>query len=708
MFAIYKKELKSYFTSFIGWLFIGVMLFFLGLYFTVFGLMYGYPNYSYVVSNIAFWYLISTPILTMRCLAEERKNKTDQLILTAPVTVGKIVLGKFLALITILAIPMGVACVHPLILTWYGSVPLGECYVAILGFFLYGVVSIAVGVLVSALTESQVIAAVLGFGLLFVGYMMDGICDLISSTGNLLTRILGYFDLCTPFYNLLNGTLNVDSVVYYLSMTAVLLFLTVQVIQKRRYSVSVKQISLSAYNTGMIAVVVAIAAFVNVIVSEMPASWTALDLTSQKLYSVTDQTKEFVKSITEDVDIYVIVAEENCDTTVKQTLQHYDDLSDHVKVEYIDPVVNPRFHTQYTDSGVTTNSLIVVSDNRSKVISYNDLYESTVDYETYTSTVTGYDAEGQITSALNYVLSDDMPKLYITEGHNEYSLSSTFTDGLKKQSVDYEVINLMDYESVPEDASCLLINAPSTDFNSDDKDKIMEYLDKGGNVVAITAYTDAKLSNYHAILAHMGITIVDGMVIDQNSGNYYQIPYYLLPTVEYSSYTTGVYGNYYVFAPFAQGIVTDENAENITFSTFLSTSDSAFSKISLTQNSDMKKEEGDIDGPFGIGVEAVKRLTGSEENVDTEATMIVVSCEQLFTDDADYMVSGANQIIFNNIMGSFSEYEVNVSIPVKDYTYSYLMVTQRTIFSLGALVTIVIPVGCLAAGFVIWFRRRKR
>lgn len=714
MFAIYKRELRSYFNSFIGLLFVGVNLFFLGLYYTVFNLVYGYPYYSYVISSTSFLFLISTPILTMRILTEERHNKTDQLILTAPVSVGGIVMGKFLALVTIFAVPTLISCVYPLILTQFGSAPLGSGYLAILAFFLYGVASIALCMLVSSLTESQVIAAVLGFGILFLGYMMSSICSLISSTGNLLTQILGYFDMYTPFNELLNGTLNLDAVVYFLSITVLALFLTTQSIQKRRYSVSVKHMSAGAYSTGLIALVVAIIAVVNVILGEMPSTWTAIDMTSQKLYSITDQTKEFVKTMTDDVTIYVIVNEDSKDTTVDQTLQRYDDLSDHITVEYVDPNVNPRFHTQYTDSSISMNSLIVVSDKRSKVIDASELYETTVDYETYTSTTTGYDGEGQITSALAYVTSDDMPKMYVTQGHGEYSLSSSFASGLAKENVDYETINLMDYDTVPEDASCLLINAPTSDLNTDDKDKVIAYLERGGKVIAVTSYTDASMENFEAILSYMGMNIVEGLIVEQNQQNYYQNPFYLLPDMSYSTYTSGVYNSYYVFAPFASGIqIVDEEAEGMSYSSFMETSEDAFAKTELTDASDIKKGENDIDGPFAIGVEAVKEITvesgdDTEESSTVEATLIVISSGDFFTDEANAMVSGANQVVFNNIVGSFSDHEVSVSVPVKDYEVSYLVTSQADIVMIGVIVTVILPIGCLVAGFVIWFRRRKR
>ena len=703
MFAIYKRELKSYFRSFIGFLFIAATLFFVSLYYFVYNMLSGYPYVSYAISSVTFLFMITVPILSMRILAEERHSKTDQLILTAPVSVGGIVMGKFLALLTIFLIPTAVVCTYPLIMNGFGSVPMGESYLAVLAFFLYGMTAIAIGLLISSLTESQVIAAVVSFIVLFLGYMMSSICNLISSTGNLLTKILGCFDLATPFNEMLNGTLNLQSVIYFISLTVLALFLAVQAIQKRRYSVSLKTLSFGAYSTGSIALAVAVVVVINIVLGEMPSSWTSVDMTSQKLYSLTDQTKEFVESINEDVTIYVIVAEDSQDTTLGQTLQRYDDLSEHIKVEYVDPNVNPRFYMHYTDS-ISMNSLIVVSEKRNKVIDYSSIYESSFDYTTYTSTTTGYDGEGQITSALDYVLSDSMPKVYMTEGHGEYTLSSSFTNALKKENVDCETVNLMDYDTVPRDAACLIINAPGSDFSSDDTDKVIEYLNAGGNVVFVTGLTEGETPNLDAITDYMGLSIAEGLVVEQDAANYYRNPYYLLPTQSYSTYTAGLYNQYYIFAPYVQGIVIEnEEAEGITYNSFLSTSDKAFAKVGDINVQNFDKAEGDIDGPFGVGVSAVKEL-----DEETSATLIVYGCDQLFTDEANSMVSGANGVLFTNTVSSFVDHEVSVSIPAKSYEISYLTIPQSKAVLVGMMTIIVIPVGCLAAGFVIWFRRRKR
>ena len=180
MTAVYKRELRSYLTSMIGYLFIFFILLLTGIYFSAYQLDAAYPRFEYTLSALTFVFLISVPILTMRTLAEERKQKTDQLLLTAPVSVGKIVMGKYLALVTIFAIPMAIICLYPLVMSKFGTVSFGTAYTGILGFFLLGCANLAIGVFISSLTESQVIAAVLTFVFLFAFFMMNGISSFFS------------------------------------------------------------------------------------------------------------------------------------------------------------------------------------------------------------------------------------------------------------------------------------------------------------------------------------------------------------------------------------------------------------------------------------------------------------------------------------------------------------------------------------------------
>ena len=287
MTAIYKRELKSYLTSMVGYLFIFFILVLTGIYFSAYQLSAAYPKFEYTLSAVTFVFLIGVPILTMRVLAEERKQKTDQLLLTAPVSVGNIVIGKYLALVTVYAIPILVMCTYPLIMSKFGTVAFGSAYTAILGFFLLGCANIAIGVFMSALTESQVIAAVLTFVLLFAFYMMNGISSFFSKTSmstcvtfgllilaaaiilytmikNVLIsaiaavigevilvviyvvkssvfeggiqKVLNIFNLSGHFDNFTSNIFDIKGIVYFLSVIAVCLFLTMQSISKRRWN----------------------------------------------------------------------------------------------------------------------------------------------------------------------------------------------------------------------------------------------------------------------------------------------------------------------------------------------------------------------------------------------------------------------------------------------------------------------------------------
>jgi len=701
MIAIYKRELRAYFQSFIGLLFVGVSLFFVGLYFTVYNLMYGSPYVSYAISSVAFVFMITVPVLCMKVLAEERHNKTDQLTITAPVTVGQIVLGKYLALLTVFAVPTLVTCIYPLILQGYSDIPMGEAYTAILAYFLYGAAAIAIGMLMSSLTESQVIAAVLGFGVLFLGYMMSNITGLISATGNWLTKILGCYDMYTPFAKLLNGTLDLGAVVYFVSVAGLALFLTTQVIQKRRYSVSVKQLGLGAYSTGMIAVAIAVTLLANMVMTKLPGNWTAIDVTDEQLYSLTEESKTFLKNLKEDVTLYVMVKEENQDTIVGETLARYEDYSDHITVTYVDPVANPTFAKQFTTASISSNSVIVVGEKRSKVVSYSDMFATEMDQNTYQYYTTGYDGEGQMTGAIAYVVSDDLPKVYLTTGHGESYFSTSVQNSLQKNNVEFTTVNLMDHDVVPEDTSCLVIFAPASDFSSDDTDKVLAYLDKGGKVIFISGNYDVDMTNCKKILEYMNITLEDGLVVESDNNRYYQTPIFVLPEVSASTYTVGVNGRYYVLAPYAQGFTVPEDSDTITYEQFLTTSDKAYSKVNLA-SAVSEKEDADIEGPFAIGVAAEKQL------VEGSAMLVAYSCSGMFTDQVSSVVSGSNQTILVNTVSAFADNEITGVIPVKSYTASYVTMSQSDFILIGGAVTILVPLGCVIAGFVIWYKRRRK
>lgn len=706
MIAIYKRELKNFFTTVTGWLFIAAHVCMAGLYFFAINLLSGYANVAETVSSILFLLLLTTPILSMRILAEERKQKTDQLTLTSPVSVAGIVMGKYFALATVFTVPIAVMCTFPLILSHYGTVPMGESYTAILVYYLFGLTCLAVGLFVSSITESQVIAAVLSFAVLFVGYMMSSITAMISSAGNAVTKVLSAFDFTARLNAMLGGTLDLKAVLYFLTVIAVCLFLTVQSIQKRRYHISVKSLSMGAYSTGMIAVVLVIAVFLNLAVSSLPDSYTTVDVTSQKLYSLTATTKKMLKELSEDVTIYVINAENNQDTLVGKTLESYADLSDHIEVVYKDPVVSPDFYKEYTDS-ISINSLIVECGDRFQVINYSNLYAYDFNSSTYQQTVSGYDAEGLLTSAIAYVTGENTSAVYRLEGYGEQTLEPAFSDGVKKENVVLENLTLLTSEGVPENATGVMILSPTNDLNEDDAQKLIDYLNRGGKIFLSTSYKEhfsEEMPNLTKVLNYFGLSIGDGLIVEQDESMMYQSPLYLLPEVEADSLTQNVFGKTYDFVmmPYTQPILIDET-EGVTVTQLLSTSQSAYSKTGLNESGELKKADGDPEGPFAVGVHAEKALDSEKT-----AEIIVYSSDMLFTEVSNRYTMDNNLTLFTNAMSTMAGKTESISIPVKSYQAEVVTVPMASSVRLAVLFMGIIPAASLVIGIVIWVRRKKR
>lgn len=708
MLAIFKREFKSYFQNVIGWLFVAALLAVYGLYFYVYNLKNGYPYISYDLNGIGFIMMIAVPILTMRSLSDEKKTKTDQLMLTSPVSVGKIVAGKYFAMAAVYTIDIALFALSPLVLSIYGKVALSEAYVALFGYWLYGLSCIAVGLFISSISESVIISAILTFTALFLSYMMQSITGLISSSGNLLTKVLNCFDLYTPFENFVSGCFSVTSAAYYVTVILLLCFLTTQSIQKRRWAFSKKMIGTGAFSAGMIVVMCAICVVVNLVVTALPAKYTSIDCSATRLYSLTNDTKDRVSKLDEDITIYVLNSKKSKDAKIDETINRYKDLSSHIKVKYVDPVTSPKFYQDYTDTTPTTNSLIIESKNRSKVIDYNDIYEydSSSYYYGYQSqsSITGYDAEGQITSAIEYVTmdADELPVIYQITGHNETEIGSNFQSVVSKANANLKSLELFNEEKVPEDATAIIINSPTVDFNDEDAQKVIDYLNGGGKalIVGCYAYND-ELANFNKILSAYNVSFKTGVVAENDSSKYYQNPLYLLPTVETTDYTSDATDGY-VFLAGSCAISYPEDTDDVTYTKLLSTSDSAVLKKDWKNITTSKAEDADENGPFTTGLAVNDSSTG--------ASIVVFGTPYVVDDSYDNAVSGNNADMFKDVITSMTgNVELASSvIPVKDYTLSNITINTLQAVVTGLIIMIAVPILLIIIGIVVWVMRRKK
>lgn len=475
---------------------------------------------------------------------------------------------------------------------------------------------------------------------------------------------------------------------------------------KEKMPLNKKYLRNGSYSTLLIVIFVAIVVVINMIVGKLPSKYTQIDISDQQLYSIGDETKKVLNNLDKDVTIYQIAQSGSEDETISNLLQKYADESKHVKVELKDPVVSPKFVSEYTSDQVSSNSLIVVCGDRNKVVNYNDMYESTMDYNTYSYQTTGFDGEGQITSAIAYVTTENLPVLYTLEGHGEKELDSTIKEDIEKANMEIKTLNLISEGSVPDDAACLLIDSPSSDISEDEKTALLDYLENGGKAMVFFDYTESTLTNFAAVLENYGVKAADGIVFEGDNQHYgMQMPYYLLPTVnstDASSETAS--SGYYIIMPYAQGIQKlDDVRDTVTVEDILTTSDSAYSKTNL-QSETLEKEDGDVEGPFALGV-SIKEDVG-----DGKKTQIIYySSSYIMDSQMNQLVSGGNEKLVTESLNSMvsTEETTTVSIPSKSLEVSYLTISDYDA-SFWKICTIgLIPGIFLVAGFVIWFKRRK-
>jgi len=287
MLAIMKREFKAYFSSPTGFVFMGFFLLLTGFFFVMSNVLQASPDYNAVLGSITFIFLIVVPVLTMRLISEETKQKTDQLLLTSPLSLTKMVLGKYLAAVGVFLLTLLVTAIYPVLLSFFGSVAVWEILGGYIGFFLLGSSFIAVGLFVSSLTDNQVIAAIVTFvsllfmwlidwiqqgipvdrvsGIVFAGLLVIGAAVFVYFTTRtiyvsiavftvgsgvvtgmhflnpivfegLIVRVLDWFSLLARYGDFAMGVLSISPIVYYVTFSAIFVFLTIRMIEKRRWS----------------------------------------------------------------------------------------------------------------------------------------------------------------------------------------------------------------------------------------------------------------------------------------------------------------------------------------------------------------------------------------------------------------------------------------------------------------------------------------
>ena len=467
-----------------------------------------------------------------------------------------------------------------------------------------------------------------------------------------------------------------------------------------------KRFKRGSYSSVLTLIVIVAVVVANLLIRELPARYTELDVSGRSLYKISDQTKEVLAGLNEDVTIYLVAQNGNENAIIEEFLSRYQELSGHIKVQNVDPVDNPAFTTKYSSSTVYENSLIVEGEKRYKIVGYHDIYQSSyvgTDSNGEAVYSTEFAGEGQLTSAIGYVVTDSLPTLYTLNGHKEEALPGNLIEGIKQENIAVEGLNLITQGSVPENCDGIFIVGPQRDLTEGERDILAEYMENGGKLFFISDSTAEEMPNLKSIVASYGLEVKKGVVLEGNASYYTRENYYVVPDYVAHTITQPLLDNNILcLAVLAQALVETENNTDAQISWLLQTSDKAFNKENPVDAESMKQTNEDETGTFYLGAVSKK---GSGEK---ESAMVVLTTPAFVYEETNASIAGGNYDLVINAIGYLCEHEEAITIHTKNLDTEYIALNANQVIAWSIVLVIVIPLILLITGVVIWVIRRRR
>ena len=462
-----------------------------------------------------------------------------------------------------------------------------------------------------------------------------------------------------------------------------------------------------SYSFFLTVILLAILVTVNVALSFLPDSYVQKDMTANQLYSISSQSKVMLSSLKEDITIYWIVASGEEDEYVEKLLHNYEDYSSRVTVEKKDPDLNPDFTNSYTDEEIYNNSVIVECGDKYRYISYDEMYEvSSVSYYSMYSSADEFSGEKQITSAISYCTTEEIPVVHVLEGHGEAELSESFSEAIETDNLSTESLSLLNGQSVPEEVECILINAPSSDLSAEEKDMLIEFLEGGGKVLILSGtMQEDELPNLKAVAEYYGISVMEGVVIEESTDNYvFGEPVLLMPELESSDITDSLISdNYHVILPVAKALDVSGADEDVTVTPLLESSEESFLKADGYGIETYEKESGDTEGPLTLAAQVTKDIDG-----ENQMQLVWIASSMMLEDAYNQYSSDANEDFVLNALELMCGKDDSISVRSKSLTNEYLTVSTSDTSTLKVVTIGLIPAAYLVAGIVVVVRRKRR
>ena len=463
-----------------------------------------------------------------------------------------------------------------------------------------------------------------------------------------------------------------------------------------------------SYTLAMTSIVIAIVIIFNMIVNLVPENMRQIDISSTNIYEISSKSEKIIKNVDDDVTFYVLAQKDSTDKRIKTFINKYASLSKKIHVEWIDPVLHPSALTKY---GTEENNIVVSckKTNRKITVSFDDILvsDSYSYYTTGSSSVSEFDGEGQFTSAINSVTSEQTEKMYYTTGHGEAAFSDSVTKLFTKNNLTTDEVNLMMTGEIPDDCDMLFMDAPSKDISDDEKTLLLNYMKKGGKVFIILGDPEDETPNLDEVLKEYGMQEADGYIADMQrsyQGNYY----YIFPEITATDNLANNLESEMVLMINAHGLTTTDPArDTITTTAFMQTSDNSYA---VTED---KQEE----GTYTLGAVATEQITSndssdsssskdSSSDVTKTSRLTVISSESMIDSQiTDTYTTLENLDLFMNAVTANFDKTKNVAIKAKSLEVSNNTMQHAGIISI--LTIFGIPLVILIYGFMRWWKRRK-
>ncbi len=460
------------------------------------------------------------------------------------------------------------------------------------------------------------------------------------------------------------------------------------------------------YTVLMIAVALVIVVIVNILVSSLSPTIREFDLSKESIFTLTDETKEYLETVDKDITIYIVAEPGKKNNDLTRLIELYANECKHIKIETKDPSIDVEFLTD-RDINISQGSIVVEYGDICKAVELSEMVISSEDSSTG-SIYYIYDMEGQITSAINYVLSDEIPKAYMITGTGRAVLDDKYITEIEKQNIDIEKLSISETSGIPEDASIIILNQPAKDLTDVEYNELYDFMEKGGALL-VYQYQGTKGDFYmpfmQELLSHYGVEMTDGLVVEKNSNYIYDMSKLNFRPIMVSHDITDdlIEDQVKLASAWPYSIKINDVPKSVTVEPLLTSTSSSYYKS--RQDSSLEQLATDDVGTFNYAVAITDDISD-----EVQSRMVFISA-YTFADttllSSDSMVNNNSSFVVST-MRWLANQDSTVSVPMKTKSFANLIYTEQARNRILYIVVIIIPVAVLGYGGFVWYKRRKR